>query len=120
MAWPIEVKDLAVRLYEDGEKYSDIETKTRQFMEENFPDRTPKGVPMGTVIGWCKERGIKRDRMQRSNNTGQITVDMALERALAAEREVGRLQAEVDRLEALIDAYEEQLRELRGVAQVTS
>lgn len=118
MAWPIEVKDLAVRLYEEGRKYSEIETETERFMAERYPGRRAKGVPMGTVISWLEERGIKRGRMQR--NTGVVTVDQALQRALAAEREVGRLQAEVDRLEALIDDYEARLGEQRGVPQVTS
>jgi transposase-like protein len=86
--WPDEVKDRAVQLYLDGKTYRQITSITAAESPNG------RGVPQATVIYWLHDRGIKRRRKPVTLDAN-VDVDQLLQRLAAAERENGRLEAEI-------------------------
>jgi hypothetical protein len=76
------IHDQVVKMYKAGERLSDITDKT--------------GVPRPTVYWILQKRGIRPSRTKPMGE--EITTSEVLEQLAAANREIGKLQAEIERL----------------------
>lgn len=86
-------KDEVVRLYQAGVKTQDITDQT--------------GVPRPTIYWILNERGVRPSRTKRAPDG--IDTAQVLERLAAAEREIGRLTAELARERSLNEALLERM-----------
>lgn len=75
--------DKVVSMYQSGARLVDITRET--------------GVPRPTIYWALRQRGITPSRLK---NVEEVTVQQVLEQLAAANREVGKLQARIEGLEA--------------------
>jgi orotate phosphoribosyltransferase-like protein len=97
-------KDEVVRLYKAGVKTHEITDQT--------------GVPRPTIYWILNERGVRPSRTKAKAAEG-IDVAQVLAQLAAAEREVGRLEAELQAEKALNTALLDRLAGVEGVSRTS-
>lgn len=97
-------KDEVVRLYKAG-------TKTQEITDQT-------GVPRPTIYWILNERGVRPSRTKAKAAEG-IDVGQVLAQLAAAEREIGRLQAELDGEKRLNERLLERLAGVEGVSRTS-
>ncbi len=90
-----ETKDRVVAMYQAGARTADIEAET--------------GVPRPSIYMILKQQGIQPSR-QKARVPMDLTVDQLLEQLAGRDRQIGRLQARIEDLEAQLEAAKSRKR----------